>query len=143
MDDSENKVAFRLDISNYFDSLPVKKLLYFLDNDIKHSKKTKLKFDSSTIELINFFYNYITKNETGIPQADNDIISSYLGYLYLCFSDLLIDDRLNEISEDLIEKFNIYRYMDDIYIIVKYEEKDHITVSINDFSDRKSFICQN
>lgn len=120
----KNKFAIKLDIENYFDNLSVKRMLKLLEKHIKPSKKSELKFDTNTIELINFFYNYITKNETGIPQADNDIISSYLGYLYLCFSDLLIDDKLNKIKEDLIEEFNIYRYMDDIYIIVKYEEED-------------------
>ncbi len=124
VEDPKNKIAIRLDVENYFDNLPVKKMLRFLDNYIKHSRKSECKFNSTTIELISFFYNYLSGNETGIPQSDNDIISSFLGYLYLCFADLLIDDEINNIQYNGIEKYKIYRYMDDIFIILKYKESN-------------------
>ena len=119
IENSENKVAVRLDIENYFDNLSLKKLLNFLDDGIKHSVKMELKFDTSTMELINFFYKYITGSEKGIPQSDNNIISSFIGYLYLCFADLLIDDEINE-TIDEVEQYKIIRYMDDIFIILEF-----------------------
>ncbi len=121
LENPENKIVIRLDIENYFDNLSVKKMLSFLDDYIKHSKKSEFRFNSTTIELINFFYKYLSEDETGIPQSDNDIISSFLGYLYLCFADLLIDDEIGKISNDIISQYKIYRYMDDIFIILEFK----------------------
>lgn len=124
IENPKNKIVIRLDIENYFDNLSVKKMLNFLDDYIKHSKKSEFKFNSTTIELINFFYKYLSENETGIPQSDNDIISSFLGYLYLCFADILIDDEISKISKEIISEYKIYRYMDDIFIILEFKEDE-------------------
>ncbi len=60
------------------------------------------------------------------------MISSFLGYLYLVFGDLFIDGELRKKSE-IIKAHKIFRYVDDIYILIKF--KDEILVS-----EQKDFI---
>ena len=57
--------------------------------------------------------------KTGIPQADNDIVSSFLGNLYMVFGDLLIDQELATDSE-IVQSHSVTRYCDDIYITIDF-----------------------
>src|SRR3990170_5388569 len=52
--DTENKVIIRLDFQNYFENISIRKLLHFCENYVKPTIKRKLKFDDSTIALIDF-----------------------------------------------------------------------------------------
>ena len=42
-------------------------------------------------------------------------LSDFIGYLFLVFGDLYIDDELDKHS-DLLDYHSIIRYMDDIYV---------------------------
>lgn len=121
LSDSNNKLIIHLDIENYFDNVSIKRLLDYLNRFIKHSTKMEMTFDNYCIEEITFFYRFISEEKGGIPQADNDIISGFLGYLYLVFADLKIDDLLNRIATGIITEHKIIRYVDDIYLILTFE----------------------
>lgn len=102
---------------------------------MKPSVKEALNFDASTREQINFYFNYISENKGGIPQADNDIISGFLGHLYLLFSDLVIDTKIDS-YRDFLKEYKIIRYVDDTFIVINFlettekQQKETITDSL-------------
>ena len=116
-----NKVILKLDIENYFNELSVPKLLDFLTKYIKPSVQNNLKFDIFTKEQIICFFEFITNSKSGIPQGDNNIISGFIGYLYLVFADLFIDDLLKK-NKNIIDSHKIIRYVDDIYISIVFKK---------------------
>lgn len=117
----DNKLVIKLDIQNYFDNVSIPILLDNLDRFVKPSVKESLHFDVSTREQIFFYFNYISENKGGIPQADNDIVSGFLGHLYLLFSDLRIDTKICR-YKDLIHEHKIIRFVDDTFIIINFQE---------------------
>lgn len=116
----ENKIVIRLDIQNFFDeiSLPIllDHLYKYVHDDIKREKN----YDPETINQIIDFISYLVDNNKGIPQADNDIISSFLAHLYMTFGDLFIDDLIKT-KKELIENYKIIRYVDDIYVVIQFK----------------------
>ncbi|WP_373530379.1 AbiA family abortive infection protein [Nostoc sp.] len=133
--DIDNKLVIKLDIQNYFDHVSVPILLQQLDRFVKPSVKETLSFDASTKEQINFYFNYISENKGGIPQADNDIISGFLGHLYLLCSDLVIDTEICK-YRDFLKEYHIIRYVDDTFIVINFlettekQQKETITDSL-------------
>lgn len=120
-DDIDFKLVLKLDVQNYFDNISIPILLENLDKYVKSSIKQELKFDASTREQITFYFNYISANKGGIPQADNDIISGFLGHLYLVFTDLLIDTKVCE-YKNFIKDYQVIRFVDDTFIILNFLE---------------------
>lgn len=116
---NENKVILSLDIENYFNEVSVQILLELLDQFIKPSVKAKMWFNAFTKEQILSFFNFISNGKGGIPQSHNNIISGFLGYLYLSFGDLFIDDVLNSYN-DVITSHKIIRYVDDVHISMTF-----------------------
>ncbi|OAB55394.1 hypothetical protein AY599_06730, partial [Leptolyngbya valderiana BDU 20041] len=119
--DLKYRVCIRLDIQDYFESIPIGSFLQHLNNYIKPSIKNKFSYDSCSIEEIRFFFEFLSAGKTGIPQADNDIISSFLGYLYLIFADIWIDEILKD--QPSLEEHKIIRYVDDIYVFLIFKEE--------------------
>jgi AbiA family abortive infection protein len=117
----KNKLVIRFDIQNYYDDISIPILLDYLDKFVKSSAKQELKFDQTTKTQLISFFNYLAKGKSGIPQADNDIVSSFIGYLYLTFADMMIDDELNRDSQNVLTH-KIIRYMDDVYVSVEFKE---------------------
>jgi AbiA family abortive infection protein len=130
----ENKIVIKIDMESYFDNVSIKILLNLLKQCVKPSIRKKLSFDEITINQINCFYEYISSGRGGIPQGDNDIISAFIGHLYLVFGDLLIDDELKNLT-NLIDYYKIIRYVDDIHIIIKFKnamsEVEKRSIAIN------------
>ncbi len=118
-DEKNKKVVIHLDIQNYYEEIQVRNLVELLDHYVKPSIKKEMRFDAITQEQILNLFEYFTKKETGIPQFDNDITCSYIGYLYLVFADLRFDEELRKNSKDISTYF-IDRYMDDIYITIEF-----------------------
>ncbi len=79
-------------------------------------------YDIFTREQIICLFQFISNGKSGIPQSENDIISSFIGYLYLVFGDLFIDDILVS-YKDNIDSHQIIRYTDDIYISITFSQK--------------------
>jgi AbiA family abortive infection protein len=136
-DENQNKIILRLDIENYFNEISIPTLLDLLDKYIKPSIKSNMLFDAFTKKQIIHLFQFISNGKLhGIPQSDNDIISSFVGYLYLIFGDLLIDDIFKQYS-NFINTHKIIRYTDDIYISmtfkqgIKHEKQSSIIYSIS------------
>ncbi|NBD16759.1 MAG: AbiA family abortive infection protein [Cyanobacteria bacterium] len=120
--DYKNKVILRLDIENYFNEVSISRLLNLLNSFIKPSIQTEKNFDLFTKQQIICLFNFISDGKLGIPQSDNNIVSSFIGYLYLVFGDLLIDDLFKNSYKSTIDKYKIIRYTDDIYISIKFKD---------------------
>ena len=88
--DGDKRVVIRIDIQNYYDEVSIPILLEMFEQNYKDSEKARLRFDTTTKEQIEFFFRFLANDGRGIPQSDNSIISSIIGYLYLVFGDLLI-----------------------------------------------------
>jgi len=116
---SDNQVVIRIDIQNYFEEISLPKLLDFIGKCTKPSIQRKLKFDAITQSQIIEFFSFLAGGNSGIPQMDNDVVSSYIGFLYLIFADMLIDQELSKPDYGL-EEHSIIRYMDDIYIFLTF-----------------------
>jgi AbiA family abortive infection protein len=116
----QDKVALKLDIENYFNELSIPRLLTLLSRLIKPSVQANLAYDVFTREQIICLFQFISNGKSGIPQSDNNIISSFIGYLFLIFGDLAIDDILMKYRRTVVSH-KIIRYTDDIYIFVTFQ----------------------
>ena len=113
------EVVIHIDIQNYFEEISIPKLLNFVRQYIKPSIQQDMRFDTVSSGQITEFFNFISGGRDGIPQMDNDVVSSYIGFLYLIFADMLIDQELTK-AEYGLEEHSIIRYMDDMYIVLTF-----------------------
>ncbi|MBL3656762.1 AbiA family abortive infection protein, partial [Fulvivirga sediminis] len=121
-EDPEDKIIIRLDIQDYYDNISIKKLLDLIEINVKSSVLKKNNFDSATKEQIEFYYRFLSDGIDNIPQSDNNIISGFIGYLYLTFGDLIIEDVINELNEGFRKvDYRIVRYVDDIYVSLDFK----------------------
>lgn len=117
----KNRVVTHLDIQNYYDNVSIEILLELITANVKPSELQKSNFDSSTRDLISFFFQNL--NSGVLPQGSINIISGFLGYFYLIFGDNIIRDIINsEEFRDYIDKFEIARYVDDIYLSIDFHK---------------------
>jgi AbiA family abortive infection protein len=116
-----NKIVIRLDIQNYYEVISIPLLMGLLDTCIKSSQKAAWQFDKTTQEQIIFFFRFLANDGEGIPQSDNSIVSSFIGYLYLIFGDLLIEEEIYK-DQDVVEDYSLIRYVDDIFISITFRE---------------------
>ena len=121
-DNPERKVVIKLDIENYFDELSIRKLLDLLEERVKPNIKPKMRYDPETQAQLVSFFDFVTGRTSGIPQSDNNIISSFIGYLFLVFGDLFLNDELRK-YDDLVDDYKIIRYVDDIYVSITFKEQ--------------------
>ena len=114
-----NRVVIHIDIQNYFEEISISTLLGFLTEYVKPSIQKEMSFDPITRGQISSFFEFVSNGRTGIPQTDNDVISSFLGYLYLVFGDLFLDQEVNK-DCTIVFEHAIIRYMDDMYITLDF-----------------------
>lgn len=119
--DGKNRVVIRIDIQNYYDEIRIPILLSQIEQNYQDSEKARLNFDTTTKEQIEFFFRFLASDRQGIPQSDNSIISSIIGYLYLVFGDLAIEGDLRK-NTDILERYKIIRYVDDIFVSMKFKD---------------------
>lgn len=119
--DNNGKVVISLDIKDFFDDISVPQLLELLLKYIKPSVIREMNFGATAVDQIKFFFEFLSRGNIGIPQYDNDIISSFIGFLYLTFADRYIDDEIR-IHRDKVSNYGIIRYVDDIYISLTLKE---------------------
>jgi len=125
--DGDKRVVVRIDIQNYYDEISIPILLEHFEQNYKDSEKAKFNFDTTTKEQIEFFFQFLANGRLGIPQSDNSLISSVIGFLYLIFGDLYIDGELRK-DPEILERYKIIRYVDDIFISLKFKD----SVGINE-----------
>lgn len=121
-DDLEHKIVIHVDIQNYYDEISIPILLNFLSENVKPSIQRELRFDAISQAQIATFFEFMANGKLGIPQSDNDVTSSYIGYLYLVFGDLLLDQEICR-NNDVLKSHKIIRYMDDLYISLTFKEE--------------------
>ena len=128
---TECKVVIHLDIENYFDEISIPTLLDFVKERLKPSIKREMRYDETTRSQLISFFDFIAGGTSGIPQSDNNVVSSFIGHLFLVFGDLYLDDELLK-HKDLFESHKIIRYMDDIYISITFKKQaDDLRSSFN------------
>ena len=120
----EHKVVIRLDIQNYFDELSVPRLLELLKTFVDDSTRRGMHYDEATQAQLVSFFDFVAGGTAGIPQSNNNIISNFIGHLFLSFGDIFLNDELQKYS-DLLDSRSILRYMDDIYISLVFKEQDN------------------
>lgn len=116
-----NKWAIKLDVKDYFENIDITKLLSIIKQRVKPSILLQYKYDVNTIEQLDFFFKFLSHGGNGIPQADSNLASSYISYLYLLIGDLIIEDCIKAINAKtggLIRSYKIIRYVDDICILL-------------------------
>ncbi|MFH1185120.1 MAG: AbiA family abortive infection protein [Chloroflexota bacterium] len=116
------KIVIKLDIENYFEDVSIRILLDHLKSAVKPSIQRKLRFDVTTIEQIASFYHFLAGASKGIPQADNDVCSNFMGFLYLVFGDLTLDQRIAALGK-VVKDWAVIRYVDDIYISISFDRR--------------------
>ena len=121
--DTERKVVIRLDIQNYFDELNIPKLLNLLGERVKPTIKRRMCYDERTQTQLIYFFDFIARGASGIPQSDNNIISDFIGHLFLVFGDLFLDEEIRQ-HNDSVKCHSIIRYADDLYISITFKEQD-------------------
>lgn len=121
--DTKRKVVIRLDIQNYFDELNIPNLLHLLGEGVKPTIKRKMCYDERTQNQLIYFFDFIARGASGIPQSDNNIISDFIGHLFLVFGDLFLDEEIRQ-HNDSIKCHSIFRYVDDLYISITLKEQD-------------------
>lgn len=141
--ETQDKVVLRLDIENYSNELTISRLLLLLNHFIKPSVKASMAYDIFTRDQIICLFQFMANGKSGIPQADNNIMSSFIGYLYLVFGDLFIDEVLIN-NSNVIDSHKIIRYTDDIYISITFKkyspERARNIYLLNSISNCRSFI---
>lgn len=135
--DTARKVVIRLDIQNYFDELNIPILLKLLEERVKPSICKKMHFYKTTLVQLVSFFDFVAGSKLGIPQSDNNIISHFIGHLFLVFGDLFLDEELRY-NEESVESHAIIRYVDDLYISItfKKQDRDLKTKSLNSLGPR-------
>jgi len=119
-DNDKGKIILKLDIENYFGEISIQILLDNLDHYIKPSIKSEMNFDTFTKDQLSFFFHFLMNQNSGIPQSENNIISGFIGYLYLAFGDFILDNILAS-HRDFIDDYKILRYVDDICISITFK----------------------
>ena len=138
-DNTEHKVVIQLDMENYFDELNIPRLLDLLEEHVKPSIKKQMCYDATTQDQLVSFFDFVMGGTSGIPQSDNNIISDFIGYLFLVFGDLFLDDELRK-YDDLVDNYVIIRYADDVYISITFKEPSSDLCGVQSMSLRRKVL---
>ena len=122
--DPQHKVVIYLDIEHYFDELSIPSLLDLLAERVKPSIQAEMRYDETTQAQIVSFFDFMSGGTSGIPQSNNNVISDFIGHLFLVFGDLFLDDELRK-HGDSVDSYTIIRYVDDIYISIAFRGQDN------------------
>lgn len=108
------KLVIKLDMQNFFEEIDIKILLDNLDSIARPEDKQLLNFNQATKQNILFFFNYIMREQKGVPQSEQNILSNFISHLYMSSFDFRVESYFH--SKNL--PFKYIRYVDDIYIVL-------------------------
>lgn len=128
-----NRLVLKFDIKDFYDNIKIKDFLEILENKIEYTIRSRYKFDKEKIENISDFYKFIMNGQDGIPQSDNDIITSFISSLYMKLIDIDIISIIKDLKIENLKKYKIIQYCDDTYLILDFNEmdKNDIYIDIN------------
>jgi AbiA family abortive infection protein len=109
------------DIKNFFEEVSVEEVMNKTSNCIKEERKREFNFDSQSINNIIDFYRYLMSQERGIPQTDVNIMSTFIGHLYMTYVDMAVHDIVRD--SDRIDGHQMVRYVDDTYMRLSFNSE--------------------
>ncbi len=121
-DNENNRLIIKLDIQDFYENIKVKDFLKILENKVGYTIRNKYKYDKRKIENISDFYKFIMNGQDGIPQSDNDIVTSFIASLYMKLIDIDIITLINNMRMEKLKKYKIIQYCDDTYLILDFNE---------------------
>lgn len=132
---TKDKCIIKIDISNYFDSIPHNKLISLIDVFSVESSLALYNYDKESNKELNFYFESMMNSKKGIPQGRDNCFSDYFGELYL----KQFDFKIRELIKNDHLKFNsMIRYVDDITIVFDINK----TLTISEHYKILSFLTQ-
>lgn len=107
-------VVLQLDIGAYFETIQHSILTDLIRQFAPKSALERLGFSNSSLETLRFYLDSMMGSSQGIPQGRKNLVSDFLGHLYLTPFDMAVSDLSK--TEGLTFKCSI-RYVDDIFIV--------------------------
>lgn len=128
----ENKrIVLKLDIQDFYDNIKVNEFLKILESKLGYTIRKKNKYDKRKIENIKDFYKFIMNGQDGLPQSDNDIITSFVSSLYMKLIDIDIISIIKNMQIQNLKEYKIIQYCDDTYLILDFNEMNENNVYIS------------
>lgn len=107
-------IILKLDITQYFESIPHKKLIKLLKKYAPETTLKKYNFQKDSDTVLEFYFESLMGKKHSIPQGRKNFVSDYFGYLYLISFDLEVES----LSKNKYLTFKgLVRYVDDIYLV--------------------------
>lgn len=122
-ENNERKVVIKIDIENFYNNIDFTILLNKIEEYISSKEKNRFNFNNTTKETIVETFKYLMGGKQGLPTIEESPMNSFIGYLYLCFADIGIVDKIKKEYDDLIENIKLIRYVDDIYVFLEFKEE--------------------
>ena len=114
-----------------YDNIKVNEFLKILESKLGYTIRKKNKYDKRKIENIKDFYKFIMNGQDGLPQSDNDIITSFVSSLYMKLIDIDIISIIKNMQIQNLKEYKIIQYCDDTYLILDFNEMNENNVYIS------------
>jgi hypothetical protein len=113
-------VVLQIDIGSYYETIKHPVLTELIRNFAPESALKRIGFTEASFETLNFYFNSMMDSNQGIPQGRKNLVSDYLGHLYLMPFDMAVSELSH--AEGLNFKCSV-RYVDDIFIVFTKDSK--------------------
>lgn len=107
-------VVLQIDVGSYYETIRHPVLSKLIGDFAPESALKRLGFTEASFETLNFYLNSMMGSNQGIPQGRKNLVSDYLGHLYLTPFDMAVSELSH--GEGLNFKCSV-RYVDDIFIV--------------------------
>lgn len=129
---TKDKCIIKIDISNYFDSIPHNKLISLIEEFSPNSSLALYDFDKESSKELNFYFESMMNSKKGIPQGRDNCFSDYLGDLYLKKFDFFVREL---VKNEYLNFDCMIRYVDDITIVFDVNKSIDISKHYKILSD--------
>ena len=111
----------KTDLQSYYESIDIRTLCREIEPRIRFKDQSKLKFHADTQDALVELVSFITHYQGGIPQFDNDLVSNFLAYVYMCFGDDIIEEEVKK-GDFSWTDFHLCRYTDDMFLFLDFDD---------------------